>query len=482
MVRCWLSAVGPWLRSAAGAPNASALARRLGSGCLLAAACLLAGCSTHADRLCEIRDWYYGGHLDYALEKTDEYLKKGNTDSDVLKLERAMIDLADGRPGDAERTLREVRDRFEHLQQFSAAEGVLKMLTDDNRSAYPGEDYERILIRAFLALANLMGDGGDALAYSLQVNDIQAQIIEEGADESGENPKLNYKRVALGAYLHGVLREETFLNYDDAAHSWAQVLRWEPEFPYARADLDRALHGRHSQRGSGVLYVFTLVGRGPFKIETEEIPSTIALLAADRILSFAGKHTVAPTIAPIKVPAVVVSPNDVRAVQVSVDGRPAGETATVTDVGQLAVQQYQAIYPRVLARAVARRAVKKGIFYAAKEASNVSNGSLLNLGLDVVGVIWEATEAADTRCWGLLPDRIQVLRVELPAGQHRIGLRPAGGSSGMGPEESTVVNVSDARNTYVLANFPGDRLVGKILVGPKTGSESDRNAGGSPRL
>ena len=29
---------------------------------------------------------------------------------------------------------------------------------------------------------------------------------------------------------------------------------------------------------------------------------------------------------------------------------------------------------------------------------------------------WEASEAADTRCWGLLPDKIQVLRIELPAG------------------------------------------------------------------
>ena len=32
----------------------------------------------------------------------------------------------------------------------------------------------------------------------------------------------------------------------------------------------------------------------------------------------------------------------------------------------------------------------------------------------------ELPEAADTRCWGLLPDKIQVLRIELPAGRHRV--------------------------------------------------------------
>jgi len=42
------------------------------------------------------------------------------------------------------------------------------------------------------------------------------------------------------------------------------------------------------------------------------------------------------------------------------------------------------------------------------------------LAVDLAGVAWEATESADTRCWGLLPDQIQVLRVELPAGRHEI--------------------------------------------------------------
>ena len=37
----------------------------------------------------------------------------------------------------------------------------------------------------------------------------------------------------------------------------------------------------------------------------------VAMLVADRILSAAGKHTVAPTIAPIKVPKVIVLRNQV---------------------------------------------------------------------------------------------------------------------------------------------------------------------------
>ena len=44
---------------------------------------------------------------------------------------------------------------------------------------------------------------------------------------------------------------------------------------------------------------------------------------------------------------------------------------------------------------------------------------MTSVALDIAGIAWEATEAADTRCWGLLPEKIQVLRIELPAGRHQ---------------------------------------------------------------
>jgi uncharacterized protein len=112
---------------------------------------------------------------------------------------------------------------------------------------------------------------------------------------------------------------------------------------------------------------------------------------------------------------------------------------------------------------VVRRIVKKGIIYGTKEAVGANRNSLFNVALDVAGVAWEATEAADTRCWGLLPDKIQVLRIELPAGQHQISMAAAG-TFGVGREVTQRVTIADARNTYMLANFPDSQLVGKVLA------------------
>jgi hypothetical protein len=207
------------------------------------------------------------------------------------------------------------------------------------------------------------------------------------------------------------------------------------------------------------------VGRGPYKREAREDPSSVALLIADRILSHTSHHTLPPTVAPVKVPQVVLTPNSVQTVLVSVGGQPAGNTETVTDVGRLAVEQYAAIYDQVLARAVIRRVVKKGVVYGAKEALDVQNHTVANVLFDVGGIIWEATEAADTRCWGLLPDKIQVLRLELPAGEHRITLQAAGARGGpVGSQHSKHVAVCDGRNTYLLAAFPDTELVGQILT------------------
>jgi hypothetical protein len=422
------------------------------------------GCATHSDSLAEIRTAYYAGQLDRARAALDRRIQRGGTDVDVLKLERATVELTSGEPKQAERTLREVRDRFDYLEQNSLAESAASIVTDDNAVAYDGEDYEKVLIRAFLALSNLMADGEDSAAYSLQVTQKQNQIIQAGEDPNGENPKLAYQRVALGAYLHGVLEEETQINYDDATRAWAKVVSWEPGFRPGHDDLRRAQYGRHSAPGHGVLYVFALVGRGPHKEEAVEEPSSVSLLIADRILSHTGDHTLPPTIAPVKVPQVVLTPSRTGNVLVSIGGQSAGATETVTDVGRLAAQQYSAVYDRVLAQAIVRRVVKKGVIYGAKESLDVENNTWANLLLDVGGVVWEATEAADTRCWGLLPDKIQVLRLELPAGQHRVTLQPAGRSGPLGSRYSKELPIRDGRNTYMLAVFPDTHLVGEILT------------------
>jgi len=426
----------------------------------------VAGCASHVDRLRPIRAEFHNGHVDTAGQLIDEQLPKHKRDGDVLKLDKSIIELTSGRPREAEKLLREVRDQFDHLEQAHVGEQALSFLTDDNALAYDGEDYEKVLVRAMLAITNVMTDGGDATAYAMQVTDKQQEIIAKVTEKDPENAEipLAYKQVALGPYVRAMLAEESPLTLDDAARARAQVVSYAPDFRDANADLQRAQYETPIRAGHGVLYVFTLVGRGPIKEEVSEVPTQAALLIADRIVSAVSPRGLPPTLAPVRMPRVVTPSNPADGVLISVDGQPAGVTATLVDVGEMARRQQDAVYPQIMARLIARRFLKKGAIYGVKEIVDANPNSPASLALNVVGIAWEATETADTRCWGLLPEKIQVLRIELPAGEHQLALQPARGTAGIGSVAAKSVRIAEGRNTYLLGNFPGRQLVGEIIT------------------
>jgi hypothetical protein len=428
-------------------------------GCCIAAALFASGCATHMVRLQPVRTAFQRGDITEADRLIDHEIETGSEDN-LLLLDRAMVALADGRPADAERMLRQARDGLDRVEEESHAETAWSMLADDQVRAYAGEDYEKVLVRAMLALTNLAQDGDDAEAYSLQVIDAQRRIVAAAAQPDGTNPKAAYQQVALAPYLRGILREETHRDYDDAARNFRLVTAWQPDFRQGPFHLARAAGGTHSRPGHGVVHVFALVGHGPFKAEAEEVPTSTSLLIADQILSTQLRSTLPPTIAPIKLPRIVAAPGAAGTVQVGVGDWAAGQTETITSVSQMAIRQQEAMLPWQLARAVARRTVKKGTIFGVKQGLGMQDG-LPSVALDLAGVAWEASEAADTRCWSLLPDRIQVLRLELPAGTHTLALRPlAHDGQPLGEPVARSVTVCDGRNSYLLARVGDAGFIG----------------------
>jgi hypothetical protein len=434
--------------------------------CIFASfACLLVcgqiGCSTHAKRLATPRNHFYDGRLDECKEGLEK-LSKSRHDKDVVNLDLAMVDLLSGKPKISEQRLKLARNRFEALESESLTEKTVSMWTDDQVRSYAGEDYEKILIHAFLALTNLLSDGADAESYTLQLQAKHEELVQACAERTKSNTQPSYTPLPLGFYLRGMLREATLRDYDDAIRNYEATASLLPHCQPIQWDLNRAKHGTHSQPGNGVVYVFALVGRGPYKVEVSEQPTSDALLIADRIVSAVGPYKLPPTIAPIKVPDIALPPTDVDAVGVSVAGAAIGPTYSIADVGQLAMDSYRANRNAIVARAVARRVIKKATVAAAKET--MKTDGLASVGMDIAGIAWEATEGADTRCWGLLPNDIQVMRIETPKGTPSIQLTPLRGGRPVGPSKQIDVTVIDGRNTYVLCWFPDARSQSQVIT------------------
>lgn len=434
---------------------------------VVAAALATAGCMTHTLRLQGVRQAFHRGDIPAASRLLELDAKATNRDADLLVLDRAMVALAEGRPEEAERLLRHSRDRFDHLAQADAAETTWSTLTDDTARAYSGEDHERVLLRGLLAVANLVQDGDDADAYSLQMVEEQRRIVAEAARPDGTNPKAAFGQVAFSPLLRGILRESTHRDYDDAARHFAMVTAWQPDFRPGHDHLARARLGVHSKKGHGVVHLIALVGHGPVKVEAAEIPSTASLAIANGLLAASSRAPLPPVVAPIVVPRVVASPGNVAGVRATPRAVPSSAVATetITNVSAMAKSQCDAMLPTTVARALVRRSVKQAAIVGARETLGGA-GSLPGVAVDLAGIAWQAGERADTRCWSLLPDTIQVARLELPAGDHEILLEPFDRAGRpIGRAVAVSATVSDGRDTFVLVQSPEAGIVGVPLVG-----------------
>jgi uncharacterized protein len=417
----------------------------------------LTGCASYQDRMEPVDQAFVAGRYDEAQKLLTELKKDDSKNRHLYALNQGINDLALGRPQPALEELKVGRDRMDELSGANGVAWLSSVLTDDTALDYGGEDYEKILVRAVLALADLMTDGKDADAFALQVNEKQQEIMNAFEGEDGEKPKKAYKLVAFGSYVRGIINEGDPLTRDEAGRQFAQVVELAPEFPYGKADLERVQHGQLSQKGNGVVHVLAMVGRGPFKKEVTEPISSAALTVARWAWNLSHKRIVFPVISRIPIPAIATHPCNPTDAVVELDGHPVGQTATVTDVNATALQQFETMKTWIVARAVLRRVFKYTAMETAKEVAGKTGSSTnfwAGLAIDVAGAAWTGVENADTRCWSLLPAYLQALRFEAPAGDHTLTVYAGQDGRPVGPPQRVRIRVQDGFNTYVVALVP----------------------------
>jgi hypothetical protein len=421
------------------------------------------GCARSLHSIDSARESFVAGDLHAARQSLTEISSSGNRFADAASLDLAIVDLAAGDVAQAESRLRDLRDRFDALPEITPVSEAASLATDDTARTFRPAGYEEIMIRAMLSLCSLAGDQVDAESYALQATTRQTELARRAEQRGVLDVAGAYQPIALAPYLRGILREATHHDYDDATRAYQLVSTVRPQFKPAEADIVRASEGTHSAPGHGVLYVIACVGRGPVLEETTAPTTSAALSLASAVINAEANRTessdrdrdlVLPNVASVKVPQVVVPTCRTAAVGVRVNGSLYGATQTLTDVGDLAVNQLDAEAPWTIARAVVRR--------VSKEAAVVKMGD--SLGLDgtpgslfhfAAASTWSGVEHADTRCWGLLPREIQVLRAELPVGQHQIELQPLGWSSDVvAAPQSHLVQIADGRNQYLIVVAP----------------------------
>jgi hypothetical protein len=267
--------------------------------------------------------------------------------------------------------------------------------------------------------------------------------------------------VALGAYLQGIIREDSF-EFDEAARAFERALAFASgvgEKAVYTSALERVRGEKRSEAGHGAVHVFYFGGRGPHLAETRVSPTDDAIRLAGLAAFLMTRKISFLAQAPVPVPAVQVNDANVPPLNIQTDGR-SERTETILDVNRIAEEQLRANMPWIVARAVLRRAVKASVGTAAGAAAGglVGHNSNQRAAGEVfsllVTVVSTAVENADTRSWSTLPATVQTARIDLPAGEHLIRFDDA----------VQRVRVSPGRNSYVLVIRPSRQAPPAILV------------------
>lgn len=449
------------------------------------------------------------GQADIEVSRTTllESQEKLRSEKKLLELDLGVLDLASGNVTQAEARFRTMRRELEHLEQKDVTEQASSVITDARAVSYSGRDFERRMILNMALLTSLLGDGQDAFAYSLQATEAAASrrtmladaakatkdqnLIAESAPAPSEldviepvshviqraQPTASAspldQPLALSSYLATAVQSEQPTRADETQQALMDIGFWNPAFQRDDQSHGPAEFGTRCRAGNGTLHVITLVGKAPRWVSESAQPTSAALLIADRIISATGKHTLPPTIAPVKIARpeamknllpvgslqCLVGPVDTHA-----EAAAPLEFSTVVNLNEVAEASYQEHRDEEIARAVSRRVLKKGAVYVLKETQNIHRNSFVDLGINIAGIAWEAMEQADTRSWRMLPARIDIARVELPAGRWLTTLRLSN-SGATRASQKVPVQIEDGRNTYIVCLIPERNFTGQILVG-----------------
>ncbi len=448
------------------------------------------------------------GDVDISRTALHESQQKFRSEKQMLELDQGILDLASGDVRQAETRFRTLRHELEDLEQKDMTEQASSLMTDSRAVAFSGRDFERRMILNMALLTSVLGDSQDAFAYSMQVTEAansrrtvlaeaRRKIADAGAlaeaspdgTTSADVTPVSFasetqpaaiiaspldQPLAFSAYLAAMVQSEQPSRYQETQQALDDVGFWNPGFSRQVATTSAGDMGVRCQPGNGTLHVITFVGKAPRWVSESAVPTSAALLIADRIISITGKHTLPPTIAAVKIarPEPCGSTLPTGSVRCFVaplgtvsDTAPSPLTfSTVVDLNEVAEASYREHRDEDIAHVVARRVLKKGAVYALKETQKIHRNSLIDLGVNVAGVAWEAMEKADTRSWRLLPARIDVARTELPAGDWSTSLQLTGYEV-HGSAQAIPVRIENGRNTCIVVLIPEKTLTGHILVG-----------------
>ena len=471
----------------------------------LAAAGVLAGCSTYEDKTKAVaQDFRAGDYAGAAIAAKAGLDDAHSRDKLVWKLEYAAAQRAAGHWeeslkafDDAESDLR----KWDDAPALSISDETAATLVNLTYLPYRGTGYDRIMAATYRAMDALaMNRVDDARVYlnqayyrqdevrKLAAKDVEAARADTAnasgsvdASRSQNDPGTQQKLSSLygdlksyrlyGDYvnpfttwLRGVFRMATANGSGDieiAHKDLEQVALLVPGNPVVKADLATVNKLRDGAPLPPAVWVVFETGMGPhLKEERIDIPLFI----------------VSPTVpyVGIALPKLVFNPEFTAGLNIEYAGKAVARTETVASMDAVVATDFDNAKTEIVTRSIITAGIKAAAQYAANKAAQSyygkeqgAAGALVYIGTMIAtGAASYATTEADLRVWRTLPKAFQIARLDPPAdGRLRL--------VGSGPNQIADIALPPGSAFLIMAKstHPGTPLTWSVTVlkGPPGG-------------
>lgn len=394
---------------------------------------LFSGCTTYKGTMGKIAVSAEAGRFAEARDTLDKSpLAASRKDRLLYLLEKGTLLQMAKDYKDSNDVFESAERQADEFYGISISNELKGAIVNDAMMEYPGEDFERVLIHYFRAMNYMSLENRDeALVECRKADNLLNQINER---YQGKNV---YKEDALLRYLSGMLYEwdhsynDAFIAYRKAYDLYSkdyQRLYGVSAPPFLLGDLVRT--AKASGLADEAEKYLDELGDAPW-IDRETMDSYGELIILmdngwaprkERKDIFLPIPTSQPPL-PIRfsVPQFRASRPTVALASVWVDDARAGRTYTLENIGAIAVKNLDDRIGRVVAKTIARIAAKQAALEISVRKIEKENGPtagafarlIMQAGLNL-------TEEADIRSWHTLPGEVQLARIPLPPGRHRV--------------------------------------------------------------
>jgi len=421
----------------------------------------------------------------------------GSRSTVLYLMDKGMLQHLAGRYQESNVSLSKAEELSEALYTRRISAEAAAFLTTDNALPYEGEDFEKVMLNVFMAMNYVqLGLWDEAL--------VEARKVDHKLTVMGDrnHGAMTYTKDPFARYLSGVLYEatgnlsEALVAYRLSFEAFEQSRKlYGTEVPdLLRKDLLRITEAlglldeyesyrrmfpgviwqpQAGTRGMAELVFVTYAGRAPLKrdlfIDVPFSPEALAVVlatkvgtrrssgadsrAAESVLYGLTGHVIR-----LAVPKFVPRRTAVAGAEAVAGGGNSyyeARLATMEDITAIAVKDLDERVVRTTVKAVARAAwkyaaaegVRRGIRSAVgkKEGGELA-GAIAGALAHMVAI---ASEEADKRSWGTLPDRIELGRLWVPPGTYEVELRYTGGFGVLEKQVVRGVTVQEGQKRFI---------------------------------